>query len=551
MSNYKRNSKNTNNKKGNKAQSNDVKEYKMRRRNQGRDFIPADKLDRRTATNDPAWYGLDPNLLRDSSSLPFSAAVGTPLTLHNPALEVLSGQEFTIPGIQVIYTCPSVGRSIDPSSPLNAATFRTYTFVRHQNSGHSNYDPTDLMIYLLSMTQVYSYINFLQRAYGIVTTYAQKNRYMPDALLSAMDIDADDCRLNLAAFRYGINVLINKAASLCVPSTMPIFKRMATIYSNLYIEGNSIKDQLYLYSPEAFWKFTLDDTGAGKLEWKTWRHEGKKTVEDMLEYGNDMLARLIQSEDMNIMSGDILKAYGSDSLIKLAPLPLDYPIIPLPDSAVLNQMKNTTVTWWLDADSMHVVQDPTHGWLYCNPTMKYSREASYQTRANTFLLQSFLEDRILTINNADPTPEEVMEYTRGMIIARKFDRSEDGLTATCEFDCGVEIATTVSYFGFDVVDGVPLLHELDGWYLDTVDVSDSDAVALYFEKMANLSNFRFHPMHRIAAYRQGTNPDAFNITHMYGCYDVDNYTVISEQVLRRIHEAALMSLFNVPSMVRV
>lgn len=540
MSNYKGN----NNKGGKRTKP-------TRTRNQKQKSNPRiDKFDSETATNDPRWYGADPALLRDSASLPFSWAVGTPISLHNPALDALpSGQEFTIPGICALRVVPSIGWTDSPSDPINTAAFSIYSFVRHQNSGHANYDAPDLMIYLLAMSQVYSYINYLQRAYGLVTTYAQKNRYLPDHVLESMGINASDVRYNLANFRYGINALINKAASLCVPATMPIFSRYASMYQNIYIEGGTLKDQIYHYTPAGFWKYTLNSDSAGMLEYHPLNNN--LGVSDLITYGNDMLARLIQSEDMNIMSGDILKAYGDGALIKLSPLGLDYPIIPLPDLAVLQQMKNATVVpdvWGAD-----VVQDSTHGWLEYKPRFGYVFEDrdDYYARACTYLLSTYCEDRVLTVSSNDPTPEEIMETTRSMFIANGFDRAGDGLSAYVDLRGGADIIVGAQYYYVDVKNGVSQLKHVSLHYLSAADITNGAEVSLALKQQSIISNFKFHPAHHFIMFRPGETDGSFQIAEAHLSYDVNNYTIVSQQVLEKMHEAALLSMLNVPSKIKL
>lgn len=317
----------TNNGKSNKSNK------KGSRANSKRNFNSSNGTsDLKSTTNDPSWYAVDSSLLRDAASIPFSRAVGTqvPLDFNSAAFwDEGTKVEYSVPGVMTLEIIPTYGSIEDKNSPINVAATATYSFIRYANSGHANYDSVDLMLYLCAMSQVYSYINYLQRIYGLATLYSQRNRYMPRTLLYATGVDPDDVINNLANFRYGINVLINQAASLSVPANMPIFARQAFLYQNVYSEGQTVKDQMYMFTPEGFLFFheSADPDGAGSLELNHLGHTRRKCSE-LLEYGQRMLQPILQSEDMNIMSGDILKAYSANSLIKLTSVPEDYSVAP-------------------------------------------------------------------------------------------------------------------------------------------------------------------------------------------------------------------------------
>lgn len=542
---------NNNNKNDNTTKNRNYSKGRRNTRKTKNQSMSSDKFDARTATNNPAWYGADAALLRDSASLPFSYAVGTPINLHNGALDTLpSGQEFTIPGFMTLYVKPSLGWADDPSDPINVAAFRVYTYVRHLNAGHTNYDAPDLMLYLLAMSQVYSYINFLQRAYGIVYTYAQKNRYLPNALLHGMGIDPDDVRANLAQFRYSINILINKAASLCVPGTMAIFAQQSSIYQNLYIEGESIKDQMYMYSPAGFWKYTLNSDSSGKLEYVQFLNlSSLHTVESLIAYGSDMLARLIQSEDMNIMSGDIRKAYGDGALIKLVPLNVDFPISPIKDIAVLQQMKNTVAV--RTNTGLDVVQDATHGYLVHKPSFKDTPAATWIGKAIAHSYQTYAEDKILSVLSTDPTPEEVMETSRNIPAIQNYQRSSDWSTVSYEVHGGSVIVDSFCIWDYDIANGAQTLRFTGAYYNNPVDTTDSSAIAKAMRLSALMGHFKFHPVVHMIALRQGSAEGSFNVADGYILYDVDNYTVLDGTTIERMNEAALLSMLNVPTITKV
>ena len=522
-----------------------------RSRNRSRNCYKQPEFNKETSTNDVTWYAQEPALLRDSASIPFSWSVGTPIDLSNPVLQTLTSKgQFSVPGICALSILPNFGQVTLPTDPLNTAAFSIYSYVRHANSGHSNYDAPDLMLYLLAMSQVYSFINSVQRIYGAATMYSQRNRYMPQALLTAMGVDFNSVTQNLADFRYRLNALINKAASLYVPNNMPIFNRHASLFQNIYIEGNSLKDQMYLFVPDAFYAFTLnpEDNYAGMLQPVAWLGNSLKTVDDIFKFGDNLLDRLIQSEDMNIMSGDILKAYGQDGLMKLATVPEQYPLVPIFDPSVLEQMKNATVL--TAVQGLEIKQSSNKGWLLSKPCIHYADTDSYAHRAIAYSLNSYTEKRLLTVAAAEVTPENIMEATRLMIVPDEYIRVTES-EAVVNFKAGSEICTACRFYYYKF-DGTSWdLTHLSVSYLLMNDVSDESNVALIHKFNCIMSNFKYRPAVRIVAFRPGAQLPAFQLAESFINFDVDNYAVVNADEINRMHEAALLSEFNVPRLARV
>lgn len=514
--------------------------------------------------NDPAWYATDPALLRDAASIPFSWASGTPINVGGfGGVEVakwnFSDAKYTMPGIQVQTLKPSVGFALDPTAPINIAANATYAFVVHANSRNTSYNAPDLMQYIMAMSQVYAFISFCQRAYGVATLYAQGNRYLPDALLRVMSIDPDDVRNHLADFRYGINLLINKAASFAVPATMPFFSRQAMLYSNIYTGGTSIKDQLYLYTPDSFWRFNVDSTKAGELQdvvWDTWGESINPvlyTVDKILEFGSALLEPLISSEDMNVMSGDILKAYGANNIIKLVPLDTSYPIVPIYNPMVLEQMKNATVVGDFKSGSNNVSQEPVaKGWLVSTPSVAADSTAPDTAAKQLYRLPFYSENKILTTAIAEPTPEVVMENTRLMAGLYDIVETEGSGAAFGRLLCGSEIVVGCYFLTREIDDaGTISDYKFKAYYINTsaipINAAAQDAFAYQF---GILSNFKYHPAFMYAAY-SGSTPTFSNKYPKNKNFDVDNYAILDNDTIAKLHETALMSMLHVPSIAKL
>lgn len=524
-----------------------------------RDTLDRD-YEKQDGSNDPAWYGKYPELLRDSASIPFSWSTGVQIDMGTPATVADVPNKvanFIVPGIQAIMLMPACGSGEGLATPINIAATNVFTSVRRANAGSTNYDAPDLMLYLLAMSSVYSYIVWLERIYAEATLYSQRNRYLPRTLLSAEGVDFDSVSNNLADFRYGINLLINKAASLSVPSDMPAFNRAAFLYQSLYTEGTSIKDQLYMYVPGGFWEYQ-ESAGPGSLSTyltqayaNAYGNVGIKyeKYDTLIAAGNSMIQKLITSQDINIMSGDILKAYGPERCMKLVTMPEYVPITPVFNIGVLEQMKNAAILQMWGTPPA-ILQDTDAKYLYSDvqSSMQAPSDPGVNNGWNEFLYQFHSQNSILSTTTEDTTPELVIESTRLMAKCAGMGLSTGSDdTQSYELYCGTEVAIACVYWTLNV-DGSASARTFWDNVIEYRSVgSPSDhgtTVVQVANDMALIANFDFHPLFVIVASNGTGLRSNGNISKIV--WDVDNYAILTPSDLRRMHEAALMSEFNVP-----
>lgn len=534
----------------NSRKSRSTKNYSSRREcyNDGSDGT--DEL--KSKTNDPSWYATDPALLRDAASIPFSWSVGTPIDMNLkpiPGATEYNNTKYVVPGIMTLQVMPTFGLSLDKTSPLNIASTAMYSFVRHANSGHSNYAAPDLMIYATAFTQVYSALNWCQRLYGLMTLYSQRNRYLPKGLIECQNVNFDDILNNLANFRYGINLAISRAASFAVPANMSLFQREAFLYQNVYTEGETVKDQLYMYTPHGFMFYVEDETGS-HLDFKPLSEfdvdNKPMTVQNILDMVNQMLLPLIGSEDINIMSGDILKAYGASGIIKLASLGEQYPIVPMYDKAVLEQMKNATILPLCTTIGLR--QSKNKEYLISSVALPDAMETDNSKLVEIRLCDS---NRILTTSEYDPQPSTVMENSRMMAISVGARTADSDLSIVKHpIVCGSEVVR-YCYFWRYSTEGV--LVKEDYFSFQTFDIGNVEAryTALERHMMDSIyaSNFHYHPC-KCLNWFKGTN-DKVTVTYSpQYFFDTDNYAIIDAQTLEKLHETALMSMVAVPAIAK-
>ena len=487
----------------------------------------------RNKFNDVSWYAKNTQLLRDAGSLSFNNPLGANMPYEDviPVNGTFTANLGTkhFPGILRISFIPIAGRSVDNSSALNMAARNIYSFVRHANSGHANYDSPDLMLYLLAMDNIYMLYNHGKRVYGIARYYSQYNRYLPDGLITAMHFDKDDVINNLANLRYGLNQIAAKLNALAVPNTMSLFTRHSWMVSNVYKDADELKAQNYLWVPAGY--FQYDETGDPRGGYLKSMNFGSVTVDQYLQLLNTALAAIIESEDMNIMSGDILKAYGVGKLWTISAIPEEYTVEPVYNMEVLNQMHNTTCFWSKYVNDgttqSNITQDPNNGALLYNPMLTpFIGESATGPQAHLAL------PVIINMPRGEVSPEMVMVGTRA---TTQIELDSDASIATVRADSlGSELYTDFAIYTKDGDGGNTMTQ------FSSVIISSTSGT-FYAGDLINisqLSHFDWHPL----LYILGDSNSSF--LGVIG--DISNYTLVSANTLKKLHDTAILSELDVP-----
>lgn len=502
--------------------------------------------------NDPSWYNQYPELVRDAASIPFSWSTGNGIDMRGGATMPYHP---VVPGILTMEVLPSFGYTMSNTDPVNAAATSLYSFVRHANSGSANYDAPDLMLYILAMSQVYSAITFCERLYGCATLFSQRNRYLPRALVRAQNVDYDSIASHLADFRYEINLLINKAASFSVPKNMTLFNRHAFLYQNVYTEGDSPMDQIYMFIPKGFYIFKdMTSTRRAHLEFvpETFDTTGNpngvsyKTITYEI---HRMIDSLMHSEDMNIMSGDILKAYTAEGCIKLMPMPEVYPLVPIRNDIVLEQMMNATLVGdTILYDHLEVSVNADTNALQCPLKMDVqTTDSSIMVSSKEYQLCDQLgRKQFLNTQFSEVTPDLVMELTRLKVVNNENRKNITivDIAGKKYYETGIIAGSEVALVGHIWVldeskDKDQLTHYDFTSHTILVDPT-VDSCWWYISLLNAGSAFKYLPVLDLSDISSGSVGSAMpNIRY-------SKYAVLDRSTIQRLHEAALFSELYVP-----
>lgn len=541
--NNERNNKfNTNGSKGNpKARVNNKKNTKSYKKGSPYQNADAQADTSREKTNDVSWYAKNPELLRDAGDLSFNNPVGSKVTFRGSVTKEVGDyvdlDQFYVPGIMVLKANPIPGISKGSNSPLNVAARNIYSWVRHANSGHANYEAPDLMLYLLAMDNAYAMYAHYARVLGVLTAYDQKNRYYAKYLVEAMGCNYDDLSTKISDFRYFLNMYAKKINSLYVPATLDLFKRHSFIYSRLWKDADSEKAQIYAIIPNCYYVYKpTTSTSGGMLARVDMRNTqagvSLDTYDTITTILNSIINPILTDEDMNIMSGDIRKAYG-DALYTLGIIPEDYVIFPEYDITMLHQIHNMSIVPGIpDDQTLDVTQ--MDGYIHYNPT--YKAYAGGTRDAHGAL-------PFITIRSNTVSPEMVMEATR---LSATYTEGELGAFEVQS--CGSELieAAWLGYF----TDNSGLSYvQFSSVTTAKVGVDPTSDVVTLFSKLepcvamlTRYSTFDWAPPMDVWIFDVDSNK--MNFAGRY--QDLDNYTVLDSNVLYKLNETALLSLFGVP-----
>lgn len=476
-------------------------------------------------------------LVRDTGTFSYDWPAGSTLDFDSSDLTSMS-----IPGAMIYDVVPTIGHSNSVLSPINIASRQMYNFIRHDKSGSSRYDAPDMGIYCVALANVYAFLNWLRRSYQLSNVYTAKNRYFPEAVVFGTGVDFNMFAYNRADFRAWFNMATLRVAKLHVPAAIPLFGRMATMYTEIFGEGPSLRDQIYMLNPAGFYFYKLNSDGSGALEFRSLTHlqeqysGGKPLTLEALELiFDEFVAPILMDEDFCMMSGDIIHAYGPEALIKLSLLSEEETISHALSLDVLDMFRNAEIVP-LDLSDISITQDTENLNGYLRQEIDPTRLASGESKLEGALTLSILKGRkALTTYNPEPTSANTYNNSRWCYSVSNNNKLISGSEVICnarilrlnEQD-NYSPATTE----FHMVD---VLHTEDGF---SVSVSGYIHKLWYFMEG---SRFTFHPA---VYFASGNFESSTPVYPPVMVQQLDNYTLIDRLQVERMHEVTLLNLFG-------
>lgn len=533
----------------------------MRKNDKEKEFEEEKKLDERTSNNkrsssrkpqsrrnykgkegnDIGWHAKSQQLLNDCASVPWSYSTGRDLIRsHVGTHSELADGHFVLPGIFAMKTVLTPGVSTTQSDAINVAAQAMYTDIRSQLKSANAYDSSDVMIYMCEMAEIKAFIAFIRRILGTPLNYSFMNSFLPDALIRAQGVNPDGIHAHYAEYRSRANQIIAKASQIWWPKGFDYVTRAEWEYGNYYTEGESIKDQIYMFTPGLFRKFTYDEERdyAGMLQpCIKFNFGALHTMDDLLDALSDMIDSVVGDSDFQNIAGDLFNRYGAGGVETFSLIPESYIINPALSFEVLEQIQNskclTFVKDTFDAFTVgtrntmfDVAQDEARNMLLVEN--KYSVDVlNADTRVR---MEADLYAPIFTVDkNPDVTKTMLITRCANVVTNAELADIEGGIRINFTYDVAMELVVGYDYY----------------WISETgvlQRVASSTANLRDWSRLVIISPFHYHPLHDIAVVTEGKNGP-----YPLVCGSIDTYAVISPEQIKDMNRVDLMSLFAVPN----
>lgn len=488
-----------------------------------------------TSPNDVSWYSNVPGLVETAGRFAFANPLGAPNRLN---LQYARGKDFYGPGIMRLWYYPSIGYSWVDNSAADISARKLYSYVVHANSRNTKYDAPDLFMYTIAVAQAYALYSYLTTAYGICNYYSALNRYQAEAHLEAMGLNAAFFLNNQAGIAFYLQQMAYRLNSLFVPDSLDYFKRIAFLPAHVYMDSPLENSPHYVFVPGFFWKYQWHGVnGSSTLTPVPNTLYDVNSIGKLKGYVDQFIAALTNEQDIGIMAGDVLKAFGEERMMKVVPMPIEYTVRPEYSLEMLVQIHNSTVcpgdrdkSLTLGSqsglDTFTVCQnvgteDPTSsGAILFAPKLKQTGKPVAQPAGTAMLDGAFVDMPI-----ANPTPADVMTATRLTAKAVYDEAASTAATApVLTIDrMGTEIITSVSYY----------VYTADGLHNYSVNPNANSAGGNYVQ-------FKFAPI--LYAIKRGTKASEDEVSGVAS--GLNNFAVLTRNDVAQLHNAAMLSLFD-------
>lgn len=539
--------------------------------------------------NDTKWYSANKQLLDDVASVSFNAPVGNPIDLQNysPFYDAQSKMG-AAPGwmnIKFTPTLPIDGESSVPgqSAAVVSAMQGIYSFVRHTNSGSRNYDMSDLMTYIMACDSLYLAQGYLAKLYSLAMDANSHSRYVPFAgFVTYSGRQTTNWYsyivANSANYRARLNAFTIRLNSLWVPK-MYLFERHYWLATSIFKDSEVKKSQIYNFVPEKIWTWSSSDPMRAQSATNNrstlilTNFSLIASLDDVFDMLNTVLDNMLNDEDIGLMSGDILKAYGESGCYGLPLIGDEFHIKEIYSPEVLNQITNAKIVGEIyggprtgNGEFQVITSSDDGSLLYEYGTItssgatvignqlacasKIDRQYTWNPTDSVPTYKSAPIHQNILVNFVDDntTPEQVAVATRliaerAVGVGNKADYIAcccteviTGCIVVCRDNFSSGINNINSYVGYPFA--LSVVHATQR------EVLQQNSIRKYNAFIASqLSHsFDWAPSMTLMLYLGEENADD---TEPLVNIDLSNYTHMSLSTLNSIHYACAMSLFGV------
>lgn len=480
-------------------------------------------------TQDREWYYPNEVVGEATGSFPYNRPTGIKVGL---APSGVSTAMDTMPSVMRINYAANYGSFKEETAAVNIAARAMFAYVRKRNRGGVNYESADLMTYFMAVDQIVTMMAELKRDLSAVSRYELMNRTFPAALASACGFDVQDASKNFAAYVARFNILVDKFnRQFAVPKSFNLFRRRDYLASNIFIDGTSIRSQLYVFKLAGYYAWTGTIEGGSSLTWTAFPSSTTQTLDKIITDLDTAMSNLIAEQDIAIMCGDIVNAYENAEIFQMAPYQFGQSIEPVYNPDLLQQVENLT---YFAASVGNILQN--NNVLSCNHTVTITDSNMAAFINSNYPLNSYLDK---------PTWKDNLEFSRLItVVGPEYDVSSNKYT----LHCGSELCTSVYLYYADSNDGSielavsPVTNWYEKWDFVTSSSSPSTLVAqLQFDSL--LENFDWHPWRRRIAI--GGTQSVPSAQYAGTAFDSKVTAFLSNSDIIGTHDCAILALLDI------
>jgi hypothetical protein len=266
--------------------------------------------------NDPTYFipATEQGLLESLTAFSFPQVMGKSFSLQkrvsgseNDALKV------ALPTASQIRISPVVGPSVNSvSDPINVAASNIYVQQSARNNKNTLYAPQDSMTLVLAMGQIVAIEEFIRRVLKFSFLVDSRNFDVPRGYFTAMGVDFDDYRRNVANYRDQFNVLVSKINAITFMADIPYIKKCSEIYSSVYRDSMTDMYGVHFVVPGHTWMIneTAYDQGTVLIDTPVVERNTIKTLAQYLGILDSMIDAVKLSSTFNVIYSDILSLYN-------------------------------------------------------------------------------------------------------------------------------------------------------------------------------------------------------------------------------------------------
>lgn len=508
-----------------------------------------DKIDK-GPENDPSWYTFNNTVVNDAASFSYSDPLGYPIK-EDINVGGLPDRFNTIPTLMDIHFTPTLGDTVHGTmAPVNMQARAIYTKLQSKVSIKLPFCAADLAIHFGAVDSLYILYTYCQRIYGVWKSYMAMDRSMPSVYFRAFGLDPSNMEndMSMIAFKHELNKIGTDLARFYIPAGLKIFQRHVWMCANIFLDSPSIKAQQYMFVPSGVWEFddSLEgpkDSIGGRLKYTKMPDFRETGLKGIITFFTSLIEKITNNMDVWMLNSYILRAYDDNQVLKVPIIEDNFQIMPVYVPEVLPQIHNLRVV-----GPIRVATD-AHPEYQQYITQNNLDNVNWTPITESPYIGCFnqKQEHIIDQPMNDPTPADNLIATRLMVVGQTISAGGEG--SRC----------ALKHFGTEVVNYIAIRAGLGAGSqmdvtLNTLSIAcggtETETLTFSFDHLkaiSMLSHFAWAPMPMLTT---DDNTDEREYTHdaewIDTVSDLTNYTVIGDDDIRKIHEAAVMGEWFIP-----